>query len=312
MKIPRVGLDVKELFQRMRLIPYWDVDRCASLNLVLVGLSGLGSVILQLLVLLGLGERGRTTLIDPDVIEPSNRSRIPYATPQDDGRPKVEVADRYVQAVRPGRLVRPLPLSLYAEEAQQAVAESDILIGAVDSELARVAMNQLAYAFCLPYLDGGAGFLVSRVDGTTLVHGGGQVRLVVPDRTPCLLCNLGVERETVDREVMSQVVREDQAEREVLERSGYIRGLEPSAAQPSVAHLNFLIAGALMTVLVEFLLKGLPEYQALHLDLEQMEWLKSTTSKRAHCAVCNPADLGSGRYFRVGDLAVPLTLLPEA
>lgn len=308
--MPGVCHDTIELYQRMRLIPYWDVDRCAHLNLALVGLGGLGSGILQLLALLGLGERGRTTLIDPDVIEPSNRSRVPYATPQDDGMAKVEVAARYVQAVRPGRVVRPLPLPLYAAEAQQAVAESDLLIGAVDSDLARVAMNHLAYAFCLPYLDGGAGFLVSRVQGTTLVHGGGQVRLVVPDRTPCLLCNLGVDRQAVDREVTGQVVREDPAEREVLERTEYIRGLEPTAAQPSVAHLNFLIASALVTVLVEFLLKGLPEYHALHLDLEQMEWLKSTASQRPDCAVCN-GGLGDGRWFGVGELAVPLTLPPE-
>jgi len=305
------ALDPQDLYPRMRLIPYWDVERCANLNVALVGLGGLGAAILQLLVLLGLGEGGRTTLIDPDVIEPSNRSRIPYATPQDDGRPKVEVAARYVQAVRPGRRVRPLALPLYETEAQQAIAESDLLIGAVDSELARVVMNQLAFAFCLPYLDGGAGFLVSQLNGEVLVHGGGQVRLVVPDQTPCLLCNLGVDRPAADRELLQRVVGTNEAERAVLERSGYIRGLEAPAQQPSVAHLNFLLASALVTMLVEFLLKGLPAYHALHLDLEQMEWLKSTASRRPHCAVCTPGAVGSGRFFRIEDLAVPLPLPPE-
>ena len=305
------ALDAQGLYARMRLIPYWDVDRCATLNLALVGLGGLGAVILQILALLGLGELGLTSLIDGDVIEPSNRSRIPYAAPEDDGAPKVAVAARYLKAVRPGRRVRPLALPLYEAEAQQAIAESDLLIGAVDSDLARVAMNQLAFAFCLPYLDGGAGFLVSPMNGEVLVHGGGQVRLVVPDQTPCLLCNLGVDRPAVDRELMQRVVGSNEAERALLERSGYIRGLDLPGAQPSVAHLNFLLASALVTVLVEYVLKGLPEYHALHLDLEQMEWLKTTASRRPHCGVCNPGEVGSGRFFRVVDLAVPVTLSPE-
>jgi molybdopterin/thiamine biosynthesis adenylyltransferase len=201
--------DLREIYHRMLLIPHWDYEKCASLSLVIVGMSGLGAPLLQLLALLGIGEKGITTLIDPDIIETSNRSRIPYATPKDDGKPKVEVAEKYVAAIRPKRQVRPLCVTVFEEEAQRAIAESDIIIGAVDSELARMVMNYCAHAFCLPYFDAGSGILVSSIHGETLVHSGGQVRIVVPSMTPCLLCNLGIERAEVDRELMQQFVRKD-------------------------------------------------------------------------------------------------------
>jgi molybdopterin/thiamine biosynthesis adenylyltransferase len=302
--------EARELYRRMRLIPSWDYDRCAGLNVALVGLGGLGAPILQLLMLLGIGERGHTTLIDDDVIEPSNRSRIPYATAADDGTRKVEVAERYARGVRPGRRVRAVPHPLFAREAQEAIAESDLMIGAVDSELARMAMNHLAHAFCLPYLDAGSGILVTKLEGETLVHSGGQVRIVVPDQTPCLLCNFGLDHDAIDRELLSRIVQHDAGERLALERSGYIRGLEGKIEQPSVAHLNFLVASALVTMLAEYLLKGLPDFHALHLDLEQMEWIKSTADRRPACSVCDSGLVGHGRYFRLEDLAAPLALGP--
>lgn len=303
--------EVPELYRRMRLIPSWDYSRVAELDVTVVGASGLGAPILQLLALLGVGERGVTTLIDDDVIEPSNRSRIPYAAPADDGALKVEVAARYLRTVRPDRDVRALAAPLFAPEAQQAIAASDVLIGAVDSELARLAMNELAHALCLPYLDAGSGILVSRVDGVPVVQSGGQVRLVVPGVTPCLLCNLGIDRGAADLELARRLGDRDAGERTLLERSGYVRGLDGVVEQPSVAHLNFLVASGLVNALVQYLLDGLPPYHALHLDLAEMQWMASVADPRPECGVCQAGTIGHGRLFRLEDLVVPMTLLPE-
>jgi molybdopterin/thiamine biosynthesis adenylyltransferase len=305
------GGEIPELYRRMGLIPSWEYPRVADLNVTVVGASGLGAPIVQLLALLGVGERGVTTLIDDDLIEPTNRSRIPYATPDDDGRAKVEVGARYLRTVRPDREVRTLAVPLFAAEAQRAIAASDVLIGAVDSELARLAMNELAHALCLPYLDAGSGVLVSRVDGAPMVHSGGQVRLVVPGVTPCLLCNLGIDREAADRELARRLIDRDAAERTLLERSGYIRGLDGAVEQPSVAHLNFLVAAALVNVLVEYLLRGRPAHHALHLDLAEMQWMASLAEPRPGCTVCQGQAIGHGRPFRLEDLVVPVTLPPE-
>ncbi len=304
--------DAGALYRRMRLIPSWDYARCAAPSVAVVGLGGLGAMSLQLLVLLGLGEQGETVLIDPDTIEPSNRTRIPYATPGDDGALKVEVAERWVRAVRPARWVRTVPLPVHALDAQEAIAACDVLVGAVDSELARLVMNHLAHAFCLPYIDGGAGFLVTEVDGERLVHGGGQVRLVVPGATPCLLCNLGLDRDALDREVMALALEGNAGEHAVLEASGYIRGLASGAEQPSAAHVNALVGGALVTMLLEYLLVGLSDHHALHLDLEAMAWMRSTAVARPHCAACQADDGGHGRWWSVDDVVVPLALGPEA
>lgn len=304
--------EVPDLYQRMRLIPTWDYGRCADLDIALVGCGGLGSVILQQLCLLGIGERGVLTIVDDDVIEPSNRARIPYATARDDGARKVDIAERYVAAVRPDRAVRTMATDVFNRQAQERVAASDVIIGAVDSELARVAMNHLAYAFCLPYLDAGAGIIVTPYAATTLVHSGGQVRLVIPGMTPCLLCNVGIDRNLADIEWLRRRCDADALEKHTLDHSGYIRGLAAAAPQPSAAHLNFAVASGLVTILIETLLAGAPTCQAFHLDLAALEWTRTEARTREHCAVCGTGSIGNGEFFSLEALEVPITLSPTA
>jgi hypothetical protein len=99
----------------------------------------------------------------------------------------------------------------------------------------------------------------------------------------------------------------------LLKSSGYIRGIENVAEHPSVAHLNFFVATGLVTMLVGFLLKGLPEYHALHLNMEELELVKSTATTRPFCSVCgeNSDLVGSGRFLRLEDFIPQLTLMPE-
>ena len=297
----------------MRLIPGWDYDKCASLDIAVVGLSGLGAPILQLLTLMGIGEKGVTTLIDNDRIEPSNRTRIPYASPQDDGKLKVDVASQYVNAIRPERKIRALPYSVLEPEAQQAIGSSDALLGAVDSELARYIMNHCAYSFCIPYFDAGSGILVTQIEGEALVYSGGQVRIIVPGTTPCLLCNLGVDDADVDREVMRLILKNDSEEYDLLNRSGYIQGLKDAPEQPSVAHLNFFMATALVAVLLDFLLKGMPDYHALHCDMLEFSSIRSIATSRQYCPVCGEESdlIGSASILTLADFTSDLTLTPE-
>lgn len=144
-----------------------------------------------------------------------------------------------------------------------------------------------------------------------LLHTGGQVRAVVPNVTPCLLCNLGVDRAAVDRELMRDFVAHDPRARETLERAGYIKGLAPESEQPSVAHLNFIVASAMVTLVLEYLLTGLPDAHATHVDLGQMEWMKSVSGRRAGCPVCDAGEIGHGRFFSPEALSVPISLAPD-
>jgi len=64
----------------------------------IVGVGGIGSVIAEELTHLGVAD---LTLVDPDVIEVSNLNRVVAATFNDIGQPKVDVAARWIAALRP-------------------------------------------------------------------------------------------------------------------------------------------------------------------------------------------------------------------
>jgi molybdopterin/thiamine biosynthesis adenylyltransferase len=287
----------RELYSRMVLIPSWDQERIAWPKVAVIGLGGLGSVVLQAVAQLGIGDLGDLVLVDHDVVETSNLSRIPYASYQDIGSPKTAVARRYVQGARPYRSVTTIDKPCYTLEAQEEIASADLILGCVDSEVARSCLNHLAASFLVPLLDLGAGVIIDRFAGERLVLSSGQARLFIPGVTPCLLCNMGIRPEGFDRELAR--FKMDAEERDLLGRAGYLQGfLAEDAPQPSVYNLNASVGAAGVALLLRYLLGGGIECHALHFDMEAMAFEKFLARSREHCPVCG-ADglLGTGGFF---------------
>jgi molybdopterin/thiamine biosynthesis adenylyltransferase len=287
----------RELYSRMVLIPSWDQERIAWPKVAVVGLGGLGSVVLQAVTGLGIGDLGDLVLVDHDVVETSNLSRIPYATYQDIGSGKTAVARRYVQRARPYRNVTTIDKPCYTAEAQREIAGADLIFGCVDSEVARSCLNHLAASFLVPLLDLGAGVIIDRFAGERVVLSSGQARLFIPGASPCLLCNMGIRPEGFDRELAR--FKMDANEKDLLRRTGYLQGfLAEDAPQPSVYNLNASVGAAGVTLLLRYLLGGGLDYHALHFDMETMAFDKIRAKSREHCPVCG-ADglLGMGDFF---------------
>jgi molybdopterin/thiamine biosynthesis adenylyltransferase len=294
----RGGTDYpREIYSRMLLIPTWDQERIAWPKVAVVGLGGLGSVVLQAVTELGIGDLGDLVLVDHDVVEASNLSRIPYASFHDIGIPKTDVARRYVQGVRPYRKVTTIDKPCDAAEAQQEIASADLILGCVDSEVARSCLNHLAASFLVPLLDLGAGVIIDRLAGERLVLPSGQARLFIPGTTPCLLCNMGIRQEGFDRELAC--LKTNAEEKDLLGRAGYLQDfLAEDAPQPSVYNLNALVGIAGVTLLLRYLLGGGVDYQALHFNMETMAFEKILSKSREHCPVCGfDGLLGTGDFF---------------
>lgn len=163
-------------------------DRLREAHVAVVGAGGLGSLVVQALAHIGIG---RLTVVDPDVVEESNRSRIvgarpedagtPHATPEGDGvvpaqwadqvegcgRAKVEVLHRLVSEIDPDIDYRGVPEVVQAEAAMKRVQTADVIVTATDTATSRRFVSQAAQIYLRPLFDVGTDIDVSD-DGAVL------------------------------------------------------------------------------------------------------------------------------------------------
>jgi molybdopterin-synthase adenylyltransferase len=151
-----------------------------------IGLSGGGSHVCQQLAHIGVGNY---VIVDPQVIEDTNLNRLVGGTVADVAAktPKVDIAKRLIQGVRPGALVEA------HQDDWRNVAESlrrcDVVIGCVDSYQDRHELERQVRRYLTPYID--IGMDVGKVGSA--YHISGQAALSIPGGA-CLWC-MGILRE---------------------------------------------------------------------------------------------------------------------
>jgi hypothetical protein len=147
-------------FEGIGLDPVEAQQRLLKSHLVLIGLGGTGSIVLQHLVGAGIG---RYTLIDGDTVDTTNLNRQFVYGRDDVGRPKVEAAARYIRERLPSAQV----------ETRKGWVRS---AGDIEAMLPAVPSTMLINAADHPKGGGRGGVLRSH---TSPVFGG---RLRLPDR----------------------------------------------------------------------------------------------------------------------------------
>jgi molybdopterin/thiamine biosynthesis adenylyltransferase len=193
----------------------------------IVGLGGTGSVLLQMLARVGVK---KFVLCDPDDIELSNLSRLPYSFKGDTGRKKVRVAAGYVKKVAGDAVVKTIAGPV--QDARESFHGCDVLFGCTDNDGARLTLNEISLKYFIPYIDTGTEIFVE--DGRIMAMGG-QVRVVVPGVTGCLDCAEIIDYEQAAASMLSP------GDRDLRKSAGYISGTDHSPA-PAVITLNSMIA----------------------------------------------------------------------
>jgi len=123
-----------------------------KLKVGVVGASGTGSVVAEILVRNGIGH---IVYVDPDYIEDKNLNRILNSTSQDsrDKLAKVEVQKRAAEAMDLGTVVHVHPYDLMDMRALLDLSTCDVIFGCMDSVDGRHLLNKLVSAFLIPYID---------------------------------------------------------------------------------------------------------------------------------------------------------------
>ena len=201
------------------------------LTVAVVGVSGTGSPLVEMLFRLGVG---RLLLIEPDVINEENLNRIIYATRADIGRLKVDVGGDAIERAGLGTAVVRIPKYISDREVVEAIAEADFIFGCMDGAEGRNVLNRLATCYLLPYIDLGVKLLA---DGTGTIE---EVSTAVHYLQPGLssLSSRGVF--TPDDVLADSLRRTNPEEYARRRRERYIVGVEE--ARPAVISVNFFAA----------------------------------------------------------------------
>ena len=208
--------------------------KIGAASVAVVGLGGLGTHVLQQLAFLGVGS---LALIDSEELDPTNRNR--YVTARHDdpcpGTSKVDIGERTATLIDPGIHVHKVPDSLVSEGAFAAVIEADYVFGCLDSEGARLVLNELCAAYSRPYFD-----LASEVILGDPPAYGGRV-CIAEDSGGCLVCHDLLDVAEAQADLAAPEARRDRdamygIDRDALGRSG-----------PSVVSINGVVASLAVT-----------------------------------------------------------------
>jgi molybdopterin/thiamine biosynthesis adenylyltransferase len=227
---------VSELLERydrnIRLFGEDGQRKLRQTNVVMIGVGGLGSPLVQHLALLGIGG---ITPVDDEELDETNRNRFVGARYDDPvpGSPKVTIAARLVREIDPQIAVTPVQASLVSEEAFAAVKQADWVFGGFDEDGPRSILNELCAAYAKPYVD-----LASDVPEPGVY--GGRI-CVASDGGGCLHCLDALDA----RDVQNYLSTES-------EKAGWaaIYGIPHDAlreAGPSVSPINGVVAALAAT-----------------------------------------------------------------
>jgi molybdopterin/thiamine biosynthesis adenylyltransferase len=274
------------MYHRQTLIPWFKQDRLADLNVAIIGLGGMGSMVLQGLLNCGISERGFILAVDSDELEISNVSRIPYASPRDIGKSKVRLARRYARFRRFKGKFHIRQTGIQDTRIYRKLKEAHLLVGTLDNDGGRRVLDELAVRYNIPLVDFGSEIFVQN-DGHT--DSGGQVRIVLPGQTGCLVCSGGINMAQAAWDLMSDYRKQE------YEKAGYVRGTNQSPA-PAVQSLNGIVSYLGISQILKMIFQSIDGQTSAFYQLENNQLFVADGKPNPKCPIC-----GEGGILAAGD-----------
>ena len=267
--------------------------RLRRMRVAIVGVSGTGSLMAELLVRAGVGE---LLLIDGDAVKKENLNRIAYSRKVDADRlrPKVEMLKERLNELDLGTRIEVVPHHLPEADTLDALRGVDLIFGCVDKHWPRHLLSRVAIQYVLPLIDLGTEIGDSRgaVDAVNA-----RVSFVAPGR-PCLVCSGVASQDLITLETLSPEERTQHL------GMGYAPNFEMD--EPAVMDLNMRAASqammALRHLLQPFIRDGLPVHFRESVGTTSIKADNGAWSNR--CVFCD-----SGAYRSTGDWGPPAVVL---
>lgn len=246
-----------------------------GLRVGVIGTSGTGSWVVEILARLGVGE---LVLVDPDRVERNNLNRIVNSTTADvaDKRFKVDVLADAVS-----RIEGPTTITRHKTDAAHSIviaslSQCDVLVGCVDSADGRDLANRIATHYLIPYLDVGV-----RIDADgrgSIAQACLAIHYLIPGGSS-LLSRGVITANQISADSLHR--RNPAAYGERLDR-GYIHGV--NVERPAVISLNALAAttavNELLARLHPFRTDGNAGFRYQVFSLTESSWVQVSDGPR--------------------------------
>lgn len=253
----------------------------AALRVAIVGLGGTGSIVAQQLAHLGVQN---FLLIDHDTVEKTNLNRLAGATEHDVGRPKVDVASRFLRTISPNARIQATQADVSLTDVARLLLDTDCFFSCTDSHGSRWVLTRLAYQHLVPGFDLGVAI---RAHEGQVTHIAGRVQMLAPGLA-CLACGTDLDPEQVRRDLLTEAQRA---------ADPYVVGAQANATmQPAVMSINGVAASLAVTMFLSAV-TGIPNtarYQRLRLESGTVARVDAVP--REDCIVCSPTG-----FFATGD-----------
>lgn len=140
------------------LLSWFRTDKVKAAKVLVVGAGALGNEALKNLALFGVGN---IVIVDFDQIEYSNltRSILFRESDADKGYYKAEVAAKRIREINPSIHVQAICGNLATDVGLGLYRRMDVVIGCLDSLIARLLLNRLCFRAGVTWIDGGIGDL---------------------------------------------------------------------------------------------------------------------------------------------------------
>ena len=242
----------------------------------IVGLGGGGSHVAQQVARAGFGHM---ILVDPDVVENRNRSRMVESKLEDVGKPKTSVMERLISETGSGTKVEAIAERFPSQNGMDRLKETDIIISCVDTFTSRAELIRFAWRHLIPLIDIGIGTQIQergRVKGLQAVAG--HIHVYLPGGA-CMYCSglLTDGRIRIETNGKPEYVKGAQSPGQIISFNGVVASL-------AVTEVINLVTGALIS-------EDRPrfvQYDAITTKLYSQEVKKNTS-----CTVCSD-NLGIG------------------
>ncbi|BCJ85865.1 ThiF family adenylyltransferase [Effusibacillus dendaii] len=144
-------------------------------KVAIVGMGALGTVLANHMVRAGVGY---VRIIDRDFVEASNLQRQMLYDEQDAklGLPKAAAAADKLRLINSGVTVEPVIADLNWQNAEQLLADVDLVLDGTDNFQVRFLINDVCVKHHIPWVYGGG------------VSAHGMTVTILPEETPCLRC----------------------------------------------------------------------------------------------------------------------------
>jgi hypothetical protein len=260
----------------------------ADCHVAILGLGGIGSLVAEYLARLGVGQ---FTLVDLDLVEQSNLSRVVGASRSDalNRATKVEVAQRLILEANEHARIEMIVDDVAKDSVAKKLTGCDYLFLAADSMRARLVFNALVHQYLIPGVQ--LGSKIRQDSAGMLLDVISAIRPVRPGQG-CLWCN-----QLIDATALAKEAKTDE------ERKAQEYGVaEPN---PSVISLNAISAAHAVN---DFLL----DYLALRIEPDTLYYEHFHSLSRARSLVeprrdkeCPECSRGGLRFGRGDSASLP-------